>query len=581
MGNCPSSPPPAKLTLAEKRYRVSGLRRRSTRKTGNVTTTGCDMPFPRLMRNSSSRNTLQSEAQEDVPQENLPAEESETRESLDIDPRLVELYPQHTNTPVVAKPTSMFSVRSSSDINAANAILLTRTQRVLIENSWKKSRKTGADSVGARIFMSVITAQPDIKMLFELEKVPQGRLKYDPQFRKHAAVLTRAFDYIVKNLAYTDKLCHHFQALGRKHCQNHGRMIKPEYWDAFSEGITQSAIEESGYKCRETSMAWRSLVAFIIKQMRRGFDEEKTLRKRFSASLMGISSRNSGAYSNFGYGKSRSFRNMSEFRIASLSSLHSPAAYNRSRASSTISATNNIMENGEDQHKSVPSLMRPKPPPLNTLAPLHMVKVSPRSASWCTEQESFNAEFGRLTVTDMGRTTPNLKYSMEEDDDPTPIGTRRNSALADEYFTPPSSTRHQPASAQQKRASMPNYAPYPTYSHATSGKSQTDLDCVQFRVYDEYGSLASTSAPVLEELQKPDEIKFRYDEPNEPIADWMGPKKERTPAAVSHFPPMPRRSFSVITSANLPGNKPKEFMANPNGQLRVNHDGSPRKMSAL
>lgn len=85
-------------------------------------------------------STIQSEAHEDVPQ-NFPAEESEAKEYLEIDPRLVELYPQHTNAPEVAKPNSMFSVPSNSDINAANTILLTRTQRVLIENSWKKSRK--------------------------------------------------------------------------------------------------------------------------------------------------------------------------------------------------------------------------------------------------------------------------------------------------------------------------------------------------------------------------------------------------------------------------------------------------------
>lgn len=71
--------------------------------------------------------------------------------------------------------------------------------------------QSGADNVGTKIFLLVLTAQPDIKMIFGLEKIPQGRLKYDPRFRKHAVVFNRTFDYIVKNLNYTEKLVQHFQ----------------------------------------------------------------------------------------------------------------------------------------------------------------------------------------------------------------------------------------------------------------------------------------------------------------------------------------------------------------------------------
>uniref|UniRef100_A0A914LJ29 Globin family profile domain-containing protein n=1 Tax=Meloidogyne incognita TaxID=6306 RepID=A0A914LJ29_MELIC len=178
-------------------------------------------------------------------------------------------------------------------------ILLTRTQRVLIENSWKRAKKGAADGgVGSRVFHTVLTAQPDIKLLFGLEKVPQGRLKYEGQFRRHASVLTRALEYIVKNVQYTDKLGIHFQALGKKHCQmNGGRAFPTHYWDTFLECIIQSLLECDGtsggrkHRCRETAMAWRNLISFIVQQMRRGFEDERLLRKRFSASLMGIRGR--------------------------------------------------------------------------------------------------------------------------------------------------------------------------------------------------------------------------------------------------------------------------------------------------
>uniref|UniRef100_A0A914Y7H3 Globin family profile domain-containing protein n=1 Tax=Panagrolaimus superbus TaxID=310955 RepID=A0A914Y7H3_9BILA len=119
-------------------------------------------------------------------------------------------------------------------------------------------------------------------MIFGLEKIPQGRLKYDPRFRKHAVVFNRTFDYIVKNLNYTEKLVQHFQALGKKHVMFQGRGFLPQYWDTFAECMTQTAIEwEGGQRCRETMIAWRILVAFIIKQMRQGFDEEKQNRRKF------------------------------------------------------------------------------------------------------------------------------------------------------------------------------------------------------------------------------------------------------------------------------------------------------------
>uniref|UniRef100_A0A915EPS0 Globin family profile domain-containing protein n=1 Tax=Ditylenchus dipsaci TaxID=166011 RepID=A0A915EPS0_9BILA len=347
-----------KLTLAEKRYRVNGsnginLRRKSTRKQ--------EISLENMAKQTENGETIELA-------EVLPG-------SDEIDPRLMALYPQHAQQ----RSASSVSATNLANQNAANAILLTRTQRVLIENSWRRSRKTGADSV---------------------EKIPQGRLKYDPRFRKHAALLTKTFDYIVKNLAYTEKLCQHFQALGKKHCQLQGRAFQQIYWDAFSECITQSAIEESGYRCRETTIAWRSLVAFIIKQMRRGFDEEKALRKRFSASLMGIASRGSTASIQTKSGSSNplvssfaSYRNLGDYRISSLSSLHANSAgYNRQRTSSmnsTVSAATVCVAGATSLTPNVSAS-----------------KESARSASWCSEQQEFEAQFTRMA------TSPNLSFTF-------------------------------------------------------------------------------------------------------------------------------------------------------------------------
>jgi hypothetical protein len=41
--------------------------------------------------------------------------------------------------------------------------IVNKHQRQLIENSWKKSRKTGADHVGSKVFLLVLIAEVSLK----------------------------------------------------------------------------------------------------------------------------------------------------------------------------------------------------------------------------------------------------------------------------------------------------------------------------------------------------------------------------------------------------------------------------------
>ncbi|CAJ0578990.1 unnamed protein product, partial [Mesorhabditis spiculigera] len=156
---------------------------------------------------------------------------------------------------------------------------LTRRERILLEHSWKKCKKTGSEHVGSKIFLMVLTAQPDIKPIFGLEKIPQGRLKYDPRFRQHAQVFTRSFEYVIKNIEFPEKIEQHFESLGRRHVAFQGRGFDPIYWETFAECMTQAAVEWEAHKQRLTLSAWRTLVSNIITFMRRGFDEENGKRK--------------------------------------------------------------------------------------------------------------------------------------------------------------------------------------------------------------------------------------------------------------------------------------------------------------
>ncbi|KAF8387315.1 hypothetical protein PRIPAC_76457, partial [Pristionchus pacificus] len=133
----------------------------------------------------------------------------------------------------------------------------------LEENPEEMQLLTGAEHIGSKIFLRVLTTQPDIKAIFGLEKIPQGRLKYDPRFRQHALVYTKTFDYVVKNLEFPEKLEHHFDLLGRRHVQYQGRGFDPSFWETFAECMTQSAAEWEQHRHRPTTSAWRSLVSFF------------------------------------------------------------------------------------------------------------------------------------------------------------------------------------------------------------------------------------------------------------------------------------------------------------------------------
>ncbi|CAI5455725.1 unnamed protein product [Caenorhabditis angaria] len=192
--------------------------------------------------------------------------------------------------PIAESPSRKQSCEiSEEDQSLANAPsktrskhFLTRRERILLEQSWRKTRKTGADHVGSKIFFMVLTAQPDIKPIFGLEKIPNGRLKYDPRFRQHALVYTKTLDFVIRNLDYPGKIEVFFENLGKRHVAMQGRGFEPGYWETFAECMTQAAVEWEANRQRPTLGAWRNLISIIISFMRRGFDEENGKNRLYS-----------------------------------------------------------------------------------------------------------------------------------------------------------------------------------------------------------------------------------------------------------------------------------------------------------
>uniref|UniRef100_A0AC34GEY1 Globin family profile domain-containing protein n=1 Tax=Panagrolaimus sp. ES5 TaxID=591445 RepID=A0AC34GEY1_9BILA len=67
--------------------------------------------------------------------------------------------------------------------------------------------------------------------------------------------------------------------LGKSHVNYIERGFKPEYWDIFAEALTECAIDwEGGVRCRDILVGWRTLINFVIEEMRISFVKERRAR---------------------------------------------------------------------------------------------------------------------------------------------------------------------------------------------------------------------------------------------------------------------------------------------------------------
>ncbi|CAK5049411.1 unnamed protein product [Meloidogyne enterolobii] len=164
-----------KLSLADRRYKVNSPRdsllvqqRHSGRKLGGVALEPRDNP-------QCSSTTKESFQLDDDSQQAIIFD-METLEAGDKNRRRKSGSNGSTNSnDTLNRQNQNLQMARIENSASVLTILLTRTQRVLIENSWKRAKKGAADGgVGSRVFHTVLTAQPDIKLLFGLEKVPQG-----------------------------------------------------------------------------------------------------------------------------------------------------------------------------------------------------------------------------------------------------------------------------------------------------------------------------------------------------------------------------------------------------------------------
>ncbi|KAE9556647.1 hypothetical protein FO519_000053 [Halicephalobus sp. NKZ332] len=171
--------------------------------------------------------------------------------------------------------------------------LLTPRQKLALQKSWKKSPKTGIDNIGSQIFMKIYMRDRSVGNMFGLHNVPLQNLKYHKFFQLHAMTFTRSLDFIIHNLDNMAKIRQFCRRLGKTHVGFIERGFKPEYWDIFAESLTECAIDwEGGQRCKDVLIGWRTLINFVIEEMRLSFVKEKRSRSIVSCPRGSIASGN-------------------------------------------------------------------------------------------------------------------------------------------------------------------------------------------------------------------------------------------------------------------------------------------------
>uniref|UniRef100_A0A1I7YD88 GLOBIN domain-containing protein n=1 Tax=Steinernema glaseri TaxID=37863 RepID=A0A1I7YD88_9BILA len=181
-----------------------------------------------------------------------------------------------SSAPKERRKKSSASTTSTTSRTPRRKELLTLRQRKILQRSWNKSQRTGLDNIGAHIFLKIYAKDSSVGYLFNLGNCPHSELKYRKFFQDHAMTFTRSLDFVMNHLDDLERVSKFCVELGKTHVKFMRRGFKTSFWDIFAEALTECAIDwEGGLRCRDVLNGWRTLVSFVIEEMRKGFEKER------------------------------------------------------------------------------------------------------------------------------------------------------------------------------------------------------------------------------------------------------------------------------------------------------------------
>ena len=160
----------------------------------------------------------------------------------------------------------------------------------LVKKTWKILSRD-IPGVGAKIFLRIFEANPNIKEIFHCQGLEGEALLKSHQFKGHASRFMQAIGAAVDNI---DDLINGMgpmlEVLGRQHMSFNG--FKPEFWDTFTEAILCVWKETLRHRfSTDVATAWKLVFAFIILKLKQGYKQaciEHAENKMNSYSVPGI-----------------------------------------------------------------------------------------------------------------------------------------------------------------------------------------------------------------------------------------------------------------------------------------------------
>ena len=141
-----------------------------------------------------------------------------------------------------------------------------------VKKTWKLLSRD-ISGIGAKIFVKIFEADPDIKKIFHCDGLEGDALLTNSQFKGHASRFMQAIGAAVDNIDdLQGGMGPMLEGLGKQHLSFQG--FKPEFWDTFTDAILDAFRETLHHRfTSEVAAAWKLVFVFIILKLKQGYQE--------------------------------------------------------------------------------------------------------------------------------------------------------------------------------------------------------------------------------------------------------------------------------------------------------------------
>uniref|UniRef100_A0A915DSK7 Globin family profile domain-containing protein n=1 Tax=Ditylenchus dipsaci TaxID=166011 RepID=A0A915DSK7_9BILA len=158
---------------------------------------------------------------------------------------------------------------------------LSTHQTQILQKIWTRATENDVIDCSHNIFAHLLRSNVHMYKFFGLTGMSDKEIVTSTTFARQSANFAMVFDFVITNMADdVERLCFALQSLGERHTRL-GYPIEEIHW-AFSLGSLKTMLRFP--KCRGHTV-WKLMVAFIIIQMRIGYNKAAESLKSARASI--------------------------------------------------------------------------------------------------------------------------------------------------------------------------------------------------------------------------------------------------------------------------------------------------------